>query len=314
MPRDKHYQFNLRLLRPGRTANTAFGPSFSPGEPRELGQRPWEGIEGASLYVGQIYSNPPSWVDFIRTQSPDLPADLFASGAGAVLFVPSGDRLLAICFGHIHIALNDDAFVRQFGLKVTLNSVSREHLRSLDTATPDAVTVQKRVQTSRDSDLQAFGVDMYRDLARVAAGTPKNKNFAQFVAGKDALKIISKDKPEQLQALCDRVLEMYLRDEYKTDFSWIDRMQVVSERDLITQLDAKLFDALARLRAGESADIHMSPPEIVDYTEGNQLHYNGFGSNGTDFQSLSIDDYINELNRCHFEGEVLEIKEKLNSP
>lgn len=310
MLRDKHYQFNLRLLRPGRTANTAFGPSFSPGEPRELEKRPWDGIEGASLYVGQIYSNPPSWADFIRTQSPDLPADLFTSGAGAVLFVPSGGRILALCFGHVHIALNDDAFVRQFGLKVTLNSVSREHLRSLDTATPDAVTVQKRVQTSRDSDLQAFGVDMYRDLARVAAGTPKNKDFAQFIAGKDALKIISKDKPDELQALCDRVLEMYLRDEYKTDFSWIDRMQLVSEKDVITQLDAKLFDALAKLRAGESADLHMSPPEIVDYTEGNQLHYNGFGSNGTDFQSLSIDDYISELNRCQFEGEVLEVKEK----
>ncbi|ODM49995.1 sporadically distributed protein, TIGR04141 family [Ruegeria sp. PBVC088] len=226
------------------------------------------------------------------------------------MFVPSGGRILAICFGHVHIALNDDAFVRQFGLKVTLNAVSREQLRSLDTATPDAVTVQKRVQTSKDSDLQAFGVDMYRDLARVAAGTPKDKDFAQFVAGKDALKVIAKDKPDQVQALCDRMLAMYLLEDYKADFSWVDRMQMVSEKDVIAQLDEKLFEALDKLRAGENADLHMSPPEIVDYTEGNQLHYNGFGSNGSDFESLSIEDYVDELNRCDFDGEVIELKEK----
>ena len=310
MPRVKHYHFNIRLLRPGRTAATAFGPSFAPGEPRELEQRPWAGIEGASLYIGQIYSNPPGWTDFIRAHSPDLPGDLFASGAGAVIFVPSGERTLAICFGHVHIALNDDAFVRQFGLKVTLNSVPREQLRSIDTATPDAVTVQKRVQTSKDSDLQAFGVDMYRDLARVAAGTPRDASFAQFVAGKDALKIIAKDQPGDVQALCDRVLAMYLREDYKADFAWVDRMQMVSEKDIIEQLDVRLFEALTKMRAGENADLHMSPPEIVDYTEGNQLHYNGFGGQGANFESLSIEDYVAELERCDFEGEVIELKDK----
>lgn len=310
VPRIKQYSFNLRLLRSGRSADNVFGPSFAPGEARELEQRPWVGIEGASVYIGQIYSNPPGWTDFLRVHSPDLPEGLFASGAGAVIFIPSAGRVIAICFGHVHIALNDDAFVRQFGLKVVLNAVSREQLRSLDTATPDAVTVQKRVQTSKDSDLQAFGVDMYRDLARVAAGTPKDKEFAQFVAGKDALKILTKDQPDDMQELCDRVLSMYLRDDYKTDFSWVDRMQVVDEKDLVLTLDEKLFEALSRMRAGENADLHMSPPEIVDYTEGNQLHYNGFGGNGAKFESLSIEDYVAELERCEFEGEVIELKQK----
>ena len=310
MPRKKYYHFNIRLLRAGREIDNAFGPSFAPGEPRALETRPWEGIPDARLYIGQIYSNPPSWTDFLRDQSPDLPADLFASGAGAILFVPSSGRILAMCFGHAHIALNPDAFVRQFGLKVTLNSVPRDQLRSLDTATPDAVTVQKRVQTSKDSDLQAFGVDMYRDLARVAAGTPSNENFAQFVAGKDALKVISSDRPTDIQALCDRVMAMYQKETYKKDFSWVDRMQIVSEKDVLEQLDAKVFEALAEIRKGNHADLHMSPPEIVNYTEGNQLHYNGFGSQGTNFQSLSIVDYVAELDRCEFDGEVVELKEK----
>ncbi|MFK0689892.1 TIGR04141 family sporadically distributed protein [Mesorhizobium sp. IMUNJ 23033] len=170
---------NIRLLREGRTIVDAFTPTFAQGSDRALAQRPWNGVEGASLYIGQIYSNPPSWVDFLSPQSADLPADIFASGAGAAVFLPIGDRTAAICFGHIHIALNDDAFERQFGLKVTLNTVPRGQLRTLDLATPDAVTFQKRVQASRDSDLQAFGVDMLRDLARVAGGTPTDLTFVR---------------------------------------------------------------------------------------------------------------------------------------
>ena len=61
---------------------------------------------------------------------------------------------------------------------------------------------------------------------------------------------------------------------------------------------------------GNHADLHMSPPEIVDYTEGNQLHYNGFGSQGNNFRSLSIADYVSELNERQFRGDMMELKKK----
>src|SRR5579863_9703514 len=108
---------------------------------------------------------------------------MLTSGAGAVLFVPVKDGMAAVCFGHVHIALNDDAFERQFGLKVTLNTVPRGQLRTLDLATPDAVTFQKRVQASKDSVLQEFGVDMLRDLARVAGGNTFRQSICSFRCG-----------------------------------------------------------------------------------------------------------------------------------
>src|ERR1044071_3411268 len=135
---------NVRLLRAGHTIANAFSESFAPGAERALEQRPWAGVEGASLFIGQIYSNTPGWRSFLETGSPDLPTGIFTGGAGAVLFLPVADRIAAVCFGHVHIALNDNAFERQFGLKVTLNTVPRGQLRTLDLATPDAVTFQKR--------------------------------------------------------------------------------------------------------------------------------------------------------------------------
>jgi len=300
----------IRLLRVERAIEQAFGPSFAPGSERALEQRAWEGIEGARVFFGQIYSNLPVWRSFIAEGIGEEPAGIFTGGAGAVIFVPAGQRTLAVCFGQVHIALNDDAFERQFGLKVTLNTVPRSRLRTLDIATPDAVTFQRRVQASKDSDLHEFGVDMLRDLARVAGGTPSNAAFARFVAGKDSLSITCEVDANTLQAKCAEIIAAYGHTTYRKEFAWVDNMRTVVEKDVIEELDEKLFDALEALRNGGNSDLHMAPPEIVNYTEGSQLHYNGFGSHGTTFHSLSIEDYVGELGRCDFDGDMTEIKEK----
>lgn len=306
----KKRTINVRLLRQGKVIEDAFSESFQPGEERALTERIWEGREGARLFVGQIYSNAPGWVRFLAKNSADLPTDIFSGAAGAVIFLPSGERIFAVCLGHAHIALQDDVFERQFGLRVTLNAVPRTRLRSLDLATPDAVTFQKRVQASKDSDLQAFGVDVLRDLARVAGGTPSDEEFAQFVAGKDSLSITCSVDANNLAAKCDQILTEYRKRSYRVDYAWVDNLKVVREKDIIASLNKKIEEAVKALQAGEQSDLHMAPPEIVNYTEGALLHYNGFGSHGRDFHSLSITDYVSELNRCGFSGSIDDIREK----
>lgn len=301
---------NVRLLRKGRKPEDAFTETFTPGEERGLEERPWGAADGGRLFIGQIYSNPPGWRSLLQEVSPDLPEGIFTGGAGAVVFLPVGDRFAAVCFGHVHIALDDHAFERQFGLRVTLNSVPRDQLRTIDLATPDAVTFQKRVQASRDSDVQAFGVDMLRDLARVAGGTPRNPDFARFVAGKDSLSITCQVEPDKIHEKCAEIVAEYKQTTYRKEFAWVDNMRRIEEKDTVEQLDKKVEKAIKELRAGKVSDLHMTPPEIVNYTEGSTLHYNGFGSHGTNFQSLSIDDYVAELGRCGFKGDIAEIKEK----
>ncbi|MGB6797813.1 MAG: hypothetical protein WBE48_14935 [Xanthobacteraceae bacterium] len=52
-----------------------------------------------------------------------------------------------------------------------LNPLTAHVLPDRDTL--DATTFQKRIQASRDADLQGFGIDVDRDLLRLAAGSPK---------------------------------------------------------------------------------------------------------------------------------------------
>lgn len=297
----------MRLLRKGKAIETAFREKHRPGEENALEERPWPDVPEARLMVGQVYSNPPPWRGFIAQGSADLP-DIFSSGAAAIVFIPVRDRWMAVCFGHAHIPLDPDAFERQFGLRVTLNTVPRRGIRTLDVATPDAVTFQRRIQASRDSDVNEFGIDIFRDLARVAGGTPKDKSFASFVAGKDSLSITCKMTPAGLQAKCEAVLTAFEAKNYKADFGWIDNLTKVEAKDDIQRADAALVQALDKLRKDGDAELHMAPPEIVDYTEGSVLHYNGFGSNGVDFHRLAIEDYVNELERCKFTGNIEDIK------
>jgi uncharacterized protein (TIGR04141 family) len=308
---EKVRTLSIRLLREEFDIAEAFKDEYSPGTGRvQLRRSDWPLVEGGELFVGQLFTRRPSWLGFLEEQAGPQPENLIASGAGGVLFLPTDDRIFAICFGHIHFALNDEAFERQFGLKVTLNSVPRDGLRTLDLATPDAVTFQKRVQASKDSDLQDFGVDVLRDLARVAGGTPSDVSFARFAAGRDTLSITCKLTSETLADKCEQVLAIYRSDTYKQRFPWIDNMQVVRIKETLATLDGHLFEAINSLRAGDESELHMAPPEIVDYEEGCLLHYNGFGSSGTDFHSLSIEDYVAELNRCEFDGTIDDIRER----
>lgn len=312
MPRqEKTRTLSVRLLREGKVPGSALKIAYAPdGGKGSIRRYDWTSIEGAELFVGQLYTNPPSWLSFIEEHMEGHPDRIVSSGAGAVLVLPVRDRLMAICFGHIHIALDDDAFERHFGLKVTLNSVPRDGIRTLDLATPDAVTFQKRVQASKDSDIQDFGVDMLRDLARVAGGTPSNADFAKFLAGRDSLSITCRVGSDDLQEKCEEILDAYASEAYKEDFAWVDNMQAVRDNDTIEALNRRLFEALQTLRDGGESDLHMAPPEVVNYEEGCLLHYNGFGGSGAQFHSLSIEDYVSELNRCGFEGDIEEVREK----
>lgn len=302
----KTMTLTLRLLRKGKSIEDAFSKTSS------MSEQPSAEGENARIFVGQVYSNPPKWKEVVsRKSSVEIPA-LFSGGAAAVIFYSVGSAedlwTMAICFGHAHIPLDLDAFERQFGLFVTLNAVPRDKLRTLDVATPDAITFQKRIQASKDSDLREFGIDIFRDLARVAGGTPTNQSFAKFVAGKDSLSITCNIMDGNLHRKCEEVFEMYKAREYQTDYGWIDNLTKVQDKETLTALDTHLEEAINLLRGGKPAELHMAPPEIVDYAEGSIIHYNGFGSHGTDFHRLSIEDYISELNRCDFSGTFSEIK------
>lgn len=293
---NKSMSLSVRLLRHGRNIDDSLR------DDHELEER---SSEVGRLFVGQAPAVPPTWFDFVSGFATGGLRPLVNQSCAAVLFLevlPDDKRLpkqiMALTFGTAHHSLDPDAFERSFGLKVVLNAVARSNLRSLDIATLDATTFQKRIQASRDADLQGFGIDVDRDLLRLAAGSPRDNSFARSLAGKDALTLHTKTSPADVIEKCKTALKLYQATDYKKDFGFIDFVTPVRQQDILDQLDAVAFAEVQELAKGNTSDLHIALPDILSPEESVEVGYFGVGLKSGRKQAytrIAIEDYVEEL-------------------
>ncbi|KAA3506452.1 DUF6119 family protein [Agrobacterium rosae] len=299
-PRRKAVTLNLRLLKVGIGVEDAFRDTADTSE-----------VDTASPPDSRLFiassRDRPTWRPLLSDLTQKEP-NLWTESSSAVLMVPIEDqtgssRTFALCFGGGHFLIDPAKIERNFGLKVVLNTVSRRDLRSLDSATLDATVFQRRTQASRNSDLAGFGIDVQRDLLRVAAGSPTDKSLASSVAGRDSLTITCTIQPEQLKAKLSECLNAFEDDEYRLDYEWVDNVQIVTDASQGERLDELLGEEIALLRAGDQSDLHMCPPEVVDYIQGQDIAYfgRGFSREKAWHPQLDITDYVAELNAVDFD-------------
>ena len=166
---------------------------------------------GGTLALKPRQSNPPWWANFLRPYLADASAlnDLFNSSNSAVLLLQAAGRQFAITFGFGRNLLDAATFERGFGLKVVLNTVAPDQLKSVDARTFDDLTIHTRRDVSQGSTIEAFGLDISRDLVRAVTGRPTDETLARQVTGSDALALRSRAQVPELPALCERLLEAY---------------------------------------------------------------------------------------------------------
>lgn len=286
---------SVRLIRADKTVDSAMRPENKFHEvPSETGR----------LFVGQSPSNPPPWASFVR-EAAGTAADieLQNKSCGAVLFLAAGragkpDRIFAFTFGTGHLALDPDAIERGFGLKVTLNKVERSKLRTLDVASLDATVIQRRTQASRDIDIDEFGLNKHQDLLRLAAGTPDDAGLARTLSGRDSLTLNRRYSAAELKALCSRLLTLFEGKEYQKHYKFIDNVRPVQDRLLLSNLDGLAFAEIKALVSGQTSDLHLSLPEILDPSRSLEVSYLGATlkpGRKSVHPDIDIADYVQEL-------------------
>jgi uncharacterized protein (TIGR04141 family) len=271
------------------------------------------GLQVHPCTIGQLYyhatsQDTPDWAEFLERGAPGIQPLLRSQHSSAVLLIESGQvggrRLFAFCFGQGHHAINQDLIERQFGLRVALNSIKRKDLRVIDSASLDSKVMQRRTQASRDSDLNDFGLDTYRELLRLASGTPSDRSIAKALTGKDALQIRKKMAFADLPKLCVDLLALYNATDYKKDFGFIDQVKPLHRGALTDALDNLLLAELTAMVAGNRSDLHLAVPDILPSGSGTLLTYIGplMPRSKQQFDTLAIDDYIAQLKAGNFAG------------
>jgi uncharacterized protein (TIGR04141 family) len=185
--------------------------------------------------------------------------------------------------------LKKKSYVRNFGVRVVLNSVNPDDLQSIDTATFDEITIHSRTQTSKTTDITSFGIDTLRDYLRSVAGYANDEKFENIMQGKDSLNFRRKIEFCNLGKVCNEVYKKYNSKEYKKDFSWYDKYRVINDPSLKESLNKKLIENIINKKTEK---IYLAPPEIVEWEN---IGGFSFTPKGTIYNELNLEDYYNYL-------------------
>lgn len=216
--------------------------------------------EGAILYVLDNVPRPPWWRAYFGVQK-----DLNQVSKGALVFLQASGRWFALSFGHVFHNLRDSSYEYDFGLRVTLNCVDPAKLRSTDILEPSGAKRQ-RTQLPTAGDLTFFDVDADSTILKSLTGKVKDEHQDLFksATGSSNIRISSAIEPAGLVGLCEKLLNLYDDETYKTAFPDIQNIAPVRDPSVIAQLNGQL---IAAFQARDEA-LALSVPDIVDFGDG----------------------------------------------
>jgi Family of unknown function (DUF6119) len=216
------------------------------------------------LFVQSPQANSPDWAEFFDGY---LPSETFGknSSAGAALVLKVREKLFAITFGTGRFLLAPDAWEERFGLRVALNCIPENMVRSIDKHSLDQLLRHSREQASREATPSEFGFDIEQDLLRAVTGKPTdNKTYGQRISGSDSLHLTVPLHLNQLPELLDNLYDRFTDTSYRTKFPWVDQIGEVTDSGFQQELDDAL---ISRIASGQTGHIWMAVPELISWAK-----------------------------------------------
>jgi uncharacterized protein (TIGR04141 family) len=262
---------------------------------REVSSLTAHGVVVGLSDLGRFFSRPvaerePSWMSLFRGHLVGGALDLKNASTAAVWLVSREDATFAVCFGYGRNLLKPGAWVEDFGLKVALNSIDPERIRSVDRARFDSIAQQSRIQASREAEIGAFGLDVEQDLLRGVTGRPIDETLARSLSGTDALYVNVTSRLEGIPALLDRYLTQYRSHFYQERFGWVDHLGEVRDPTLRADLD----DGLAqKINHRDFDSLWLSVPTLLEWSGIKGFTYSTARS-ADEFEDLHIVDFLEQ--------------------
>lgn len=172
-----------------------------------------------------------------------------------------GLNKFVLAFGTGYHLIDQDFIERDFGLRVTLNSVDPEKLRSLDKASYDHNPLNSRTQSARDVDIFDLHIDSELEMLYAVTGVSAVPAFGSHVTGRDALTLIVEADLSSLPKILCEALARY-KAKLPSEFEWVDNVCRVKDSSECEILDLELDRFLS---LGSYSDIYLGEPEIVDW-------------------------------------------------
>lgn len=246
----------------------------------------------ADFYHKKSFPKKPNWVSLFENQPGANIQGLLNNSSGAVLIYKFKEKLYAFTFGHGRYLLEQDTWEENFGLKIVLNSVDPEKIRSLDIQSLDAVPVQTKTQAGVATDIDEFGFNFDKDLIRAATGKTSKLELGEQISGKDPLKISIPFNLDDIENILKIVSQQYESTKYKERFPWVDNLREVKRKELKQKLDKKLSQKIAY---GDFNKTWLTIPDIIDWSNINGFSYSARNKKEL-LSDISWESYLESIN------------------
>ncbi|MFV3318596.1 TIGR04141 family sporadically distributed protein [Pseudomonas sp. NY15374] len=265
-----------------------------------------KGLEDSKLYIKKLPpEHSPPWTRLF-TERDEVKSNAFgnSSSIGAVFVTSTSNLKFILSFGTGHHLINEDYIERDFGLKVTLNSVSPSKLRSLDKASYDHNPLNYRTQSTKEVDIFDLHMNSEVEMLYAVTGASTVKVFGSHVTGRDALTLITNTDLDSLSQILDEAAAKY-HQKLPDDFEWVDNIGKVRDAEHIEILDLELEEKLV---AKKLSDFWLGEPEIVDWENHVGYSFDLYGRTERHVV-LSIDDLIAYLQSKKQEPTITNLKQ-----
>jgi uncharacterized protein (TIGR04141 family) len=285
----KSRSFSIYLLKDGYTATNTLKDDHALDDQMQGDDLP----DDATLFVLDNPPTPPWWKGYFGIQQP-----LMQTLKGAIVFLPVGDRTFAITFGHVYHNLKSESYEYDFGLRVTLNCLDPDKLKSLDSLSPEKAKRQ-RTQMPVGSDLTYFDFDRDSTILKCLTGAVKeeHKPFFKHATGASSIRVNSDVGPDGLAGLCAKLLELYEDEAYKISFPDIQNVSPVKDPVKVDALNAKLIAALR----DKDESLVLTVPDIVNYADAMHATFSGERKLGLNYDDVFLDRYYEYLAQTGFD-------------
>lgn len=266
-----------------------------------------------ALFLKYKSGDTPWWIDFLDPLSKDDIKALSSRTTSAVLVLSversqQESRTVCFTFGHGRHILDTRKIERGFGLKVALNAIDSNKLRSFDTRRQNDIVINSRTQASTATSIDTFDLDTYQDIFTKVVGSTivgQTDTLGTFVRGSDGISFDIKIDPKELARRAEEILDIYERVDYRQSFPFVDHILPV-DKDLADELDELLDGELKALASNDERSfrcLYLALPEIIDFETLEGFAYSSEGKNHQQFEpELNLFRYL--ASRHHGTGDV----------
>jgi uncharacterized protein (TIGR04141 family) len=224
-----------------------------------------------TFYTEPSQISPPSWFEnFFKEKVKNV--TLFVASARGVLLTTIKYKqkkvMFAVSFGTGFHMLNQEAIEEGFGLKVTLNSVDKDSIRSIEKSSIGANSKRSREQMTKSTNATEFGIDVEQDLLRAVTGSSKYFQLGKTISGADALSASVKVDIDNIKEFLSFCYAQYLSKEYQKHFDWVDQIHHLKNPILVSRLEETL---VKKFNKRDFKTLWMVIPDLMDWN-----HLQGF--------------------------------------